>query len=416
MPAIGRQVKCDFTQGRCDLFKEPEGQPPVKYDDKDGAQIVIESERDEPMIFTSDYMLFGQVEIELKAMGGQGLVTFAFLQSLYSDAVRPRHCAYEYPTDDEWLVKIDLEWLGVKGNEFETSYFAKGNAWGLDQDGNHTIHDTTGSFHTYTVKWTARSISWSVDGEEVRVEGRNPRDEGDTYPQTPAQIKIGAWVAGTESAPNGTVEWAGGLADLSDGPFTASIRSVTVVDYAGGDEMPKKRTKEYESTNRNGTYQSIKVVETDEDNEDPTTTTISSSSGGTSAPSETGSPAGESESTGSRNQDSNPKSRGLAAGAIAGIVVGSIAAIALAFASWFFCWRRKRRPQVDSSSSQPEVLKAELHGKSMEGWRSGQGPPVEMDGSGKPLERCATDTPQELHTAEQVAPVEMEASHVQRYA
>lgn len=86
VPAIGRTVSCDFTKGKCDVFREVEGGV-MKYDDEDGAQFIIEKDTDFPMIETPQYMFFGRLEVELKAMPGQGLVTSLVLQSDALDEV-----------------------------------------------------------------------------------------------------------------------------------------------------------------------------------------------------------------------------------------------------------------------------------------------------------------------------------------
>jgi hypothetical protein len=33
----------------------------------------------------------------------------------------------------------------------------------------HTMSDPIGSYHTYTIDWTAESIKWSIDGNLVRT-------------------------------------------------------------------------------------------------------------------------------------------------------------------------------------------------------------------------------------------------------
>jgi len=70
------------------------------------------------------------------------------------------------------------------------------------------------------------------------------------------QVKLGSWIAGNPKASPGTIEWAGGLADMSKGPFVAAYRSIKVTDFMGG----AKAATEYVYTDRSGSWESIKVV------------------------------------------------------------------------------------------------------------------------------------------------------------
>lgn len=116
-----------------------------------------------------------------------------------------------------------------------------------------------GSFHTYTVEWTSQAINWLIDGQVVRT--LTPADAGSYgYPQSPMQIKLGTWVAGSPDAAEGTIQWAGGLAQFSQGPFLAYYKSISIVDYAGGDSPTSKSVKEYIYGGMSGTWQSIQVV------------------------------------------------------------------------------------------------------------------------------------------------------------
>ncbi|CRK45359.1 hypothetical protein BN1723_006586 [Verticillium longisporum] len=54
----------------------------------------------------------------------------------------------------------------------------------------------------------------------------------------------------------GTIDWAGGLAQWDQAPFAAHYQKVTIQDYAGG----KKAAREYVYTKGQGSWESIKVV------------------------------------------------------------------------------------------------------------------------------------------------------------
>ena len=106
---------------------------------------------------------------------------------------------------------------------------------------------------------------------------------GKEYPQTPMQVKLGSWVAGRSDAPQGTVDWAGGMANFDDGPTHAYYRRVSVTDYAGGE----KGAKQYIYSDKTGTWESIYIdtegdgvvdKEVQDDDEEETSTSTSSSS------------------------------------------------------------------------------------------------------------------------------------------
>jgi hypothetical protein len=146
-------------------------------------------------------------------------------------------------------------------------------------------------------------------------------------------VKIGTWVAGRRDVPQGTVEWAGGYANLAAGPYEAIIKSVHIKDYGGGVPWPK----EYVYQNRSGTWESIKVV------------------AGDPPPAESP-PAGSS----SPNPTSNP---GPFIGIIVGIGVPIIGAIIFIIVR---CYRRREainraHSRANSSHSFPPA-RDELHG------------------------------------------------------
>jgi beta-glucanase (GH16 family) len=93
------------------------------------------------------------------------------------------------------------------------------------------------------VNWQKDSTQWLVDGQVVRTLNYADANGGSNYPQTPMKLKIGIW-AGGDTALNGagTVTWAGGATDYSQGPFVAIVQSVSVTNtnpagsYTYGDQ------------------------------------------------------------------------------------------------------------------------------------------------------------------------------------
>jgi beta-glucanase (GH16 family) len=172
--------------------------------------------------------MFGRVELTLKCAPGAGIVTSLVLQS-----------------DD--LDEIDMEWLGADASEVQTNYFGKGQTAGYNRGQFNPAPNNQGQFVDYTIDWTADRIVWSVGGTVVRTLTYNQANG--QYPQTPMQVKFGAWSGGDPSNPPGTIEWARGPTDYSKGPFAMAVKSIAVTDYSTG--------KSYRYGDSSGTWQSI---------------------------------------------------------------------------------------------------------------------------------------------------------------
>lgn len=93
------------------------------------------------------------------------------------------------------------------------------------------------------------------------------------------QLKLGSWAAGGEGVPEGTVEWAGGKTDFSQGPFDMYVKEVSITNYNPADS--------YEYGDKSGSWQSIKI------NKDGS----SSSAGGSGSSTSTSSSESESTTT-----------------------------------------------------------------------------------------------------------------------
>lgn len=126
-----------------------------------------------------------------------------------------------------------MEWLGADDTEVQTNYFGKGNVTTYNRGAFNPAANNQGEFITYTVEWTAEQIVWSVGDTIVRVLTPATADE-DQYPQTPCKIKFGAWSGGDSSNSAGTISWARGPTDYSDGPFTMMVQSIAIADYSTG--------------------------------------------------------------------------------------------------------------------------------------------------------------------------------------
>ncbi|EKG11663.1 Glycoside hydrolase family 16 [Macrophomina phaseolina MS6] len=201
----------DFTQGKSDDWTVTAGS--VSYD-SNGAAFTIKESGDAPTIETSFYFLFGQVEILLRSAPGTGIVSSVVLES-----------------DD--LDEIDWEWLGGNSAQVESNYFGKGNTTSYDRAVYHAVSpDTQNNVHNYTILWTSEYTTWFIDSVAVRTLNYADAVGGSNYPQTPMRLKIGIWAGGDSSNDQGTIGWAGGTTDYSDGPFTFYVQSVSIVNYS----------------------------------------------------------------------------------------------------------------------------------------------------------------------------------------
>ncbi|KGQ10074.1 putative glycosidase crf1 [Beauveria bassiana D1-5] len=236
-PAFGKNgANCDFTAGACDGFHTMAGKA-VTYDSR-GAIVAMDAPGQAPTLRSDNYLFFGRVDVEMQAAPGKGIVTSLVLLS-----------------DD--LDEIDFETVGFDNKQIQSNYFSKGDDSVFDRGGNHAVDNPLGAIHKYTFEWTPEKIDWVINGAVVRTLTRAA--VGDAFPQSPMQVKLGAWVAGYEGGRPGTIEWSGGIADFSNGPATAIYKSVKVVDYAGGSSATDKDVKEYVYGDHSGSAKSIKI-------------------------------------------------------------------------------------------------------------------------------------------------------------
>ncbi|KAM5347667.1 hypothetical protein ACJ41O_007491 [Fusarium nematophilum] len=239
-PAFGKDtVHCDFTKGPCEAFTAVDGTT-IEYG-ANGAVFTIAGAGVAPTIETGKYIFFGRVDVEVQASPGVGIITSAVLQS-------------------DNLDEIDWEWIGGDNAQVQSNYFSKGDVSTYDRGAFHPVVNPTGQFHVYSIEWTSKAVQWIIDGQVVRTLTYEEAKGGSGFPQSPMQIKLGTWTGGSPDAAEGTIIWAGGLADYSQGPFSGYYKSISVVDYAGGDAPTTKSVKEYIYGDQSGSYQSIQVV------------------------------------------------------------------------------------------------------------------------------------------------------------
>lgn len=147
---------------------------------------------------------------------------------------------------------MDWEFIGGRPGVVQTNYFGKGNVTTYDRMIEVPVQETQTRMHTYTIDWTPERIVFAVDGAPVRTLNYADANGGKNYPQTPSTVRIGIWAGGDPNNEEGVIQWAGGKTDYSKAPFKMVVESVRVRNYSPG--------KEYEWTDRSGSFESIKVI------------------------------------------------------------------------------------------------------------------------------------------------------------
>ncbi|KAJ5118793.1 Concanavalin A-like lectin/glucanase subgroup [Penicillium atrosanguineum] len=202
----------------------------------DGAEFTISKEGESTLLQSNFYIFFGVVESWVKMAKGGGVISSVVLES-----------------DD--LDEIDWEWVGYNTSQVQSNFFGKGNDTTFNRGGFHAVANADTEFHNYTTYWDSDKLEWWIDGDLVRTVPYSTDStlQGKNYPQTPCQVKISNWPAGTKNAARGTIEWAGGLVDYSKGPFTMTVQKIRIQDFHTG--------KEYSYGDHSGDWQSINVAE-----------------------------------------------------------------------------------------------------------------------------------------------------------
>ena len=230
-PALGMNYTFDFTKSTYNnIWNTTAG--PITYGDA-GAEFTISSRGQAPELQSPFYILFGEVEVWMRAASGQGIVSSVVLQS-----------------DD--LDEIDWELIGGNDTHAETNYFGKGNTTDPTRANWFPLDQPQENFHNYTTRWTAEQTDFFIDSNLVRTLKPEEAWGGKNYPQTPMNVRIGIWAGGDSKNGNGTIEWAGGVTDYDKGPYTMLVSKVRVTDFSSG--------ASYSYGDKSGTWQSIKVA------------------------------------------------------------------------------------------------------------------------------------------------------------
>ncbi|QSS61834.1 cell wall glucanase [Histoplasma capsulatum] len=150
------------------------------------------------LLSSAHYVWYGKVSATLKTSRGAGVITAFIFMSDVKD-------------------EIDFEFVGTDLHTAQTNYYFQGitdytKGKNLSVDSN-----TFSDYHTYSIEWTPDSVTWFIDGQPLRtVLKKDTFDKGDNkyhYPQSPSRLQLSLWPGGKEGAPEGTIQWAGGLVD-----------------------------------------------------------------------------------------------------------------------------------------------------------------------------------------------------------
>jgi beta-glucanase (GH16 family) len=209
----------------------------VTWDVKGGTVFTIERSGDSPMVQSKFYMLFGRLEVLMRAGSGKGIVSSAILQS-------------------EALDEIDWEFLGSNTTHVLTNYFGKGNTSAFDRGKEYPIASAPqDDFHNYTIDWTKDRIQWWLDGNMLRELLPAQALDGKNYPQTPMNVRLGMWAGGdVKNNDPGVVAWAGGETNFKDGPFQMQVQQVYVQDYTEAKEYS------WDGMDASGSWEKVKVI------------------------------------------------------------------------------------------------------------------------------------------------------------
>ncbi|KAJ2987991.1 hypothetical protein NUW58_g4214 [Xylaria curta] len=207
----------------------------IKFNEKDGAVFTISDRGHSATLASNFYFFFGRTEVLMKAARGQGIISSIVWGS-------------------DTLDEVDWEFKGGNETWVFSNYFGKGNTNVTGTGGDHPVSGSIYDLHNYTSVWTKDKLEWHLDGQLIRTLHAKDANNTFNFPQTPMTLRLGSWVGGdTETQAPGTVEWAGGPTDYSQGPFHMYVQSAHVEDYSSG--------KEYTYTDKLGSWQSIKVTE-----------------------------------------------------------------------------------------------------------------------------------------------------------
>lgn len=173
------------------------------------------------VLASTTYVWYGNIKAKVKTSRGPGVVSSFILMSDMKD-------------------EVDYEWIGSDLDQTQTNYYFQGIP-NYTHSEKFETKSTFDVWHDYEIDWTPDRISWSIDGNEVRVLEKsntfNSTTKNYDYPQTPSRIQLSLWPGGLATNDPYTIKWAGGEIDWNSqdiknpGYFYMMFRSVEVQCY-----------------------------------------------------------------------------------------------------------------------------------------------------------------------------------------
>ncbi|OQO15017.1 hypothetical protein B0A48_00399 [Cryoendolithus antarcticus] len=172
------------------------------------------------LLSSTHYVWYGKISATITTSQGAGVVTAFIMMSDVKD-------------------EIDFEFVGTDLTTAQSNYYFQGIT-DYTNTKNLTVSNTRQNSHTYTIDWKPDSITWLIDGNEMRTQLKSETWNATTgsyhFPQSPSRIQMSLWPAGLQSNGEGTIEWAGGLVNwdsqyMTNGYYYASVTDVTVECY-----------------------------------------------------------------------------------------------------------------------------------------------------------------------------------------
>jgi hypothetical protein len=231
-PALSMGYNFDFTQeSNGSTWDVMAGHADYQ---KDGVLLPINQRKEAPTLKSQFTIMFGRVEVHMKAARGKGIVSSIVLLS---------------------NVKDEIDWELIGGNEthVQSNYFGKGDETVFDRAFWHPVNKPMDDFHNYTLLWTKEKIDFFIDTEKVRTLMYEDALGGKNYPQTPMSVRLGVWAGGDPDNKKGVIEWAGGETNYDDVPFHMYVKSADIEDFRTG-------AKAYKYADASGSYESIESV------------------------------------------------------------------------------------------------------------------------------------------------------------
>lgn len=203
------------------------------------------------LLASTHYVWYGKICAKMTTSQGKGVVTAFIMMSDVKD-------------------EIDFEWVGTDVLNVQTNFYSQG-VTNYNNGKNITIPNgnSVEKLHEYCMDWKEDSLTWSIDGNDLRTLNRkdtwNATSGRFDYPQTPSRVMLSLWPAGLPTNEKGTIDWAGGQIDwnskyMQNGYYYARMQQVTVECYGPPSGAKKSGDKTYLYTDdKNPTNNTIEI-------------------------------------------------------------------------------------------------------------------------------------------------------------